>query len=63
LQHEGELRELVREIQSKRKELNCHVSDLVHVTVPEKFKDDIEFLKRKVLAKDIQLGENVEISL
>jgi isoleucyl-tRNA synthetase len=62
LQHEGELRELVREIQTQRKNLNCHVSDVVNITVPKKFKPDIEYLKKKVLAKEILLGEKVEIS-
>ncbi|MEO6509269.1 MAG: class I tRNA ligase family protein, partial [Patescibacteria group bacterium] len=63
LDHEGEIRELVREIQGERKKLNCHISDLVSLVVPEKFKNDLEYIKKKVLAKDIQLGEKVEIAI
>ena len=63
LQHEGELRELIREIQAERKNQKCSVSDKVNLVVPEIFKNDLEFIKRKVLADSITLGDKIEITL
>jgi isoleucyl-tRNA synthetase len=62
LEHEGELRELVREVQAERKNQNFQVSDIVNVTVPHKFSKDIEYIKHKILAKEVLLGEKVEIA-
>ncbi len=63
LRHEGEVRELIREIQSERKKLNCQINDKIILTIPETFKKDCDYIKTKVIAKEIKIGDKVEISL
>ncbi len=63
LKKQGELRELLRMIQSRRKELGLKPIDKVRLTVPKQFESDIEYLRKKVLAKKISLGENLRIEL
>jgi isoleucyl-tRNA synthetase len=62
LKKEGELRELIREIQAERKKLNCQVTDKVNITVPEQFGNDVAYIKSKVLAETVKTGEKLEVS-
>lgn len=56
LQLEGELREMLRIIQSERKNRGLKQNQTVSVTVPSKFKLFNEEIKRSVNAGDIQFG-------
>ncbi|MCL5090566.1 MAG: isoleucine--tRNA ligase [Patescibacteria group bacterium] len=61
LKEEGEVRDLIRQIQEARKEAGCGLKDLVEVGLPswpEKFEAEI---KRKTLASKIYQAEKVEI--
>jgi len=61
LQHEGDLRDLIREIQGMRKEKNIGVNELVNIQVPKQFIGDIEYIKRRVRAESVKEGESVEL--
>jgi isoleucyl-tRNA synthetase len=63
LKKEGELRELIREIQAERKKLNCQVTDKINLVIPAKYESDINYIKTKVLAADVKTGEKVEVSV
>jgi isoleucyl-tRNA synthetase len=61
LKEEGEARDLVREIQEKRKEAGCLLSEKIEVIMPswpEKFTD---LIKKETLALKIIKGDNFEI--
>ena len=62
LKKEGEIRDLIRQIQANRKELGLKPEDLINLTVPEAFEDDIDIIKKKVLAKDIKIGPKIVVS-
>ena len=63
---EGRLREVIREIQSARKELGCSFDAKVEVTYPDSWKDLAdEFgsqIKRQALVKSLILGETLKVS-
>jgi isoleucyl-tRNA synthetase len=61
LQHEGDLRDLIREIQGMRKDKNIGVNELVNIQVPKQFAGDIEYIKRRVRAKSVEVGESVKL--
>ncbi len=61
LQHEGELRDLVRQIQEERKKLGYTIEQKISLTVPAKFSPDIDFIKKRVLASKVALGNNLII--
>jgi isoleucyl-tRNA synthetase len=61
LEHEGELRELVRLIQSKRKELGLRATDKINLTVPDRFLEDVEFIEKRVMASSVTLGTEVVV--
>lgn len=63
LKLEGELRDLMRTIQQKRKELGIQVSDQILLTVPEQFKPFENMLKKQVQAKEVTYGEELEVSV
>ena len=63
LQKEGELRELIRAIQTKRKELGTQPTDSVSITLPPEFKDKHDYVKKKVLAKEIKTGPALQVTL
>jgi DNA-binding transcriptional regulator/RsmH inhibitor MraZ len=63
LAFEGRLRELMREIQSKRKELGTRPDQEVRVTIPAEFMAYAPMLKRKVLAREIVEGAQLEVAL
>lgn len=62
LKKEGALRELIRSIQAKRKELGLKPTDAITVVIPIEFKDDLEYVKKKIIAKKISVGETLKIS-
>ncbi len=51
LRYEGELREFLRLVQSKRKEAGLKPTDYFEYEIPEKFLKDKEFIKRKLMLK------------
>lgn len=61
LKLEGEVRDLLRTIQQKRKELGLQISDLITLTIPEVYKPFEEVIKRQVQAKSVSYGETVEV--
>lgn len=61
LQLEGELRDLIRTIQSERKNKGVTLHEKVKVVVPEKFKEFSEYIKKNVQAESIMFGETVEV--
>ncbi len=63
LKKEGELRDLIREIQSQRKELGIKPDVKAIVTVPEKFKAAKNFLLRRVYAESIHFGDKVKVEV
>jgi len=62
LQKEGELRELMRLIQSKRKEMGLKPTDYIDLTIPDIFLEDKDFIKKRVMAKSVILGKEINIS-
>lgn len=62
LEHEGALRELIRLIQSKRKELGLKATDKIALTIPDMFLEDQEFIKRRVVASKVTVGGEVTVS-
>ncbi len=62
LKLEGEVRDLIRTIQQKRKELGLQISDSISLTVPSMYKQFEEQIKRQVQANVITYGETVEVT-
>lgn len=62
LKKEGEIRNLLRQIQANRKELGLKPEELINLTIPEDFKGDVEVIKKKVLAKEIKIGPKIIVS-
>lgn len=66
LQTEGQVRELIREIQVLRKEKGCKIDERVALTLPQAFKNlpakFIETIQRETLATDIAWSTNLSIS-
>lgn len=63
LKKEGELRDLLRLIQSKRKELGLKPVDRVNLVIPKKFAGDLVYFKKRVLTKKISFGEDLKVEL
>jgi hypothetical protein len=63
LKREGELRELLRSIQGKRKELGLKPTDQISLTVVKEYANEKEFLMRRVLAKKIIFGKELKVTL
>ncbi|OGK48065.1 isoleucine--tRNA ligase [Candidatus Roizmanbacteria bacterium RIFCSPLOWO2_01_FULL_40_13] len=61
LKHEGELRELIRQIQIQRKKLGLNPGDQISLTVPNKFLPDKDLLSKKLLAKKIAFAEKTTV--
>lgn len=59
LQHEGAVRDLIRTIQGMRKEKNIGVNELVKIQVPKEFAADIEYIKKRVRAASVNVGETL----
>lgn len=63
LAFEGKLRELIREIQAKRKELGTKPDQFVSLTVPAEFFNQKDYLMKKVVAKELKAGEQLQVTL
>ena len=59
LEKEGQLRELIRTIQSKRKELGLKPTDKINLTVPDAFMENLEFIQKRVMARKIEVGREL----
>jgi len=62
LKKEGEIRDLLRQIQANRKELGLKPEELINLTIPEDFKGNVEVIKKKVLAREIKIGPKIIVS-
>jgi len=63
LKKEGELRELVRLIQAKRKEMGAHLDQPINLTIPEQFSEYRTYLRKKVICRKITIGGSLKITL
>ena len=63
LKKEGELRELIRQIQNRRKILGLKPNEKVKLIIPSKFKEDIEIIKKKIMVKEITVANKLEVFL
>ncbi|MBI2611403.1 isoleucine--tRNA ligase [Candidatus Gottesmanbacteria bacterium] len=61
LKKEGEARELVRQIQLRRKEIGCKIDQKVIVTLPSWPKEFEEYIKNEVLAQKLEKGNQLEV--
>ncbi len=61
LQKEGELRELIRSIQAKRKELKLKPTDMINIIIPESNKNNAEYIKKKILANKVSIGTELVV--
>jgi len=59
---EGQLRELIRSIQSKRKELGMSPTDKITLTIPDAFMSQIDYIKKRVMAKKVVIGDEITVS-
>lgn len=62
LRMEGEVRDIMRQIQIKRKESQCALTEKIIVTLPSWPQKHEELIKRETLASKLQLGETLSIS-
>jgi len=63
LEKEGKLRDLIRRIQAKRKEMGLKPNQPISVTVPQEFEPFKEEIKRKVVASNIIFGESLVVEI
>ncbi len=61
LQKEGELRDLLRTIQARRKELKLKQTDKVKIVIPGQFKSDMDTIRKKNLAEQIEIGTELDV--
>lgn len=61
LKKEGELRDLVRTIQNKRKKLGVALNEEVALTVPPSFKEYEDYLKKQVQATSVDYAEVTDV--
>ncbi len=61
LQHEGDLRDLIRKIQEERKNLGYTIDKKISLIIPKDFAKDTDFIKKRVLAVDIKVGESLSV--
>lgn len=61
LKKEGELRDLMRAVQSKRKEFGLKPTDTIRIIIPRQFEQEIEFIKKKTMAIEAIIGEKLEV--
>jgi isoleucyl-tRNA synthetase len=62
LQEEGEARELIRQIQQQRRVENLHQDELVDITLPSLPTQYLDYIKEKVMARNITQGNEFSIS-
>ncbi|QQS43711.1 isoleucine--tRNA ligase [Candidatus Roizmanbacteria bacterium] len=63
LKTEGEIRDLIRKIQNKRKKLGVQVTDKVHLVLPEKFREQEELISREVQASQVTYGDEMDVTM
>jgi isoleucyl-tRNA synthetase len=63
LKREGELRDLLREIQAMRKEKGVGINEKIQVILPEKYADYIEEVKTHIKTNTVTLGQSLEVSV
>jgi isoleucyl-tRNA synthetase len=61
LEKEGRLRDLIRQIQSKRKELGLKPTDKIKLTIPVEFAKEQTVIAKKTNAEKINLGNEISI--
>jgi len=61
LEAEGQARDLVRQVQEKRKEAECRLDEFVIVETPTWPKEFEEYIKKETLAKELKKGEKTLI--
>jgi isoleucyl-tRNA synthetase len=61
LRFEGEVRELIRQIQQERKGLQLSPDKSIVVQIPEKFASRADYIKKRVVASKIIFGETFKI--
>jgi len=60
---EGKVRELIRDIQSRRKQLGKKPNEEIALIIPELFLNHKEYIMKKVLARKIEIGSELQIIL
>jgi hypothetical protein len=60
---EGEVRDLIRQIQNKRKEMGLKPNQLIKLTLPKNFSDEKDEIGKKVVAKEVVIGDNLLIEI
>ncbi len=63
LKTEGEIRDLIRKIQNKRKKLGVQVSDKIHLVLPEKFKEYEPAIAHEVQASEVTYGDEMDVTV
>lgn len=63
LAKEGELRDLIRKIQAERKLLGLKPTDKVKVTVPDRFLEDLDYIKKKIMAEKVEAGSELTVQV
>ncbi|MBP9691060.1 class I tRNA ligase family protein, partial [Candidatus Woesebacteria bacterium] len=63
LQLEGEVRDLVRQIQNMRKKLGIDVTSQIELTMPERFRTEESTITAQVQAKTVMYGDVVKVSI
>ncbi len=58
---EGKIRDLIRSIQSKRKELGVRPEEKITLTLPAEFKAEKDRISKTVLASEVLFGERLEV--
>src|SRR3990167_1011083 len=61
LKLEGEVRDLLRSIQQKRKELGVQISESVYVEIPKEFEKYTDMIKKQVNASHISIGHELKV--
>ena len=60
---EGEVRDLIRQIQQKRKELGINIAEKIKLTIPQKFEGFKDYFSMQVQASEISWGDEVEVTV
>ena len=63
LKREGEIRDLIRKIQNKRKKLGAQVTDKIQLVLPEKFKDHVDIIALEVQAETVVYGDEMDVNV
>ena len=63
LRKEGEVRDLIRQIQNKRKEMGLKPNQAIKLTLPKKIFDRKDDIVKKVVAKEVLMGDNLMIEI